>query len=417
VSVPLRLLFIALACSPLAAEAGPARGLHQLCFEDDRVRGGSLVTLACRADDPSITCEHKVPSGWVRTSVTRRGLNELIATYRTPLRANQGGTSWFTFSDGTLRPCTVDLGFPGDGSLVGYTTDESGRVSTGVWFDPGRAPNGPAAFRAVGGGALGAPGKDALPVETNSPAYELPLREGPPYQWFAQRDVQGYTIGLHIEGIQGSALWSLVEWTYARGSVDVLSQATALLPPGRVLVGGGASGSVSYDEVQRGVHHLIDSSPALDLECVRWQHLEKDPFGRCAEWSVRGVLGWNAATRSRHLDQLAAASAHVLSLPETLTIDGLTYDVRTVVTLSESGVDANPAAFVAGLAGEYALTSIGAQVSEQAGPLGSLGSGNFLWAMVPHPLEAGAEVASTDWGGSSQARVTAFAVGVKLVPR
>ena len=62
--------------------------------------------------------------------------------------------------------------------------------------------------------------------------------------------------------------------------------------------------------------------------------------------------------------------------------------------------------------GEYALTGVGASVDWQ-----SYGwAGNMLWKLVPRPDLDGAEAASKDHGYYSPASVTAYALGVKLVP-
>ncbi len=97
---------------------------------------------------------------------------------------------------------------------------------------------------------------------------------------------------------------------------------------------------------------------------------------------------------------------------------GKTFNVQARFVSAASGIAAHPAVDVSGLRGEYALTGIGAAVDwrryDQNG--NQTAAGNLLWKLEPRADLGGASVASKDHILSSPARITGYALGIKLVP-
>lgn len=157
------LLAASMVSSPAAARGA---GHHQICFQSsDGTYTDVVGILRCRADDPAVSCTIAVPAAQTTTAYATVG-NEtsLLATF-----ASSGAfMSTISFSDGVTRACTLEtippnLMAPSYAlpSLLGYTTDSSGLVMTGVWaqswvvFPAVTEAELPVGFRAVGGGASG----------------------------------------------------------------------------------------------------------------------------------------------------------------------------------------------------------------------------------------------------------------------
>jgi len=124
------------------------------------------------------------------------------------------------------------------------------------------------------------------------------------------------------------------------------------------------------------------------------------------------VQGWVAASKDHVNPSPWWVSARVTALPKVLTINGSTFHVETWVSTATSAQLAHPNAS-ATLPGDFALTGVGAFVDWQTSPSPA---GNMVWRLKPRPDINGAEAASKDQWFSSPAAITAYAIGIKLVP-
>jgi hypothetical protein len=100
------------------------------------------------------------------------------------------------------------------------------------------------------------------------------------------------------------------------------------------------------------------------------------------------------------------------TVPKVLTINGNTFHVETFVAEGTGTPAAHPSA-TASLPSDFALTGIGAFVDWKNSPSAF---GNMLWRLKPRSDINGVEAASKDQWFSSPAGITAYAIGMKLVP-
>jgi hypothetical protein len=262
----------------------------------------------------------------------------------------------------------------------------------------------PADFVAVGGGVVGAETPAGALATASYPYLDLELRK-----WTVRtqddiypqpHDNDAYVIGLKIEGLDVYTLRTL--FTNASGLNNPMwvanPSASASVPAGFITLSGGAHGWGPWGNGQ----YLTASYPnVLRNLCRPWP---------CEQ--QYSVTGWTGISKDHGVSVPGNVSPYLFAIKSQFSIGGSTYHVVGSVTAAASAVAEHPSATVAGLPGEYALTGIGAYVDWQ--PYGW--AGNLIWKLLPRPDIAGAEVASKDHGYYSPATITAYAIGIKLVP-
>src|SRR5688572_4536492 len=126
----------------LTTSTAYAAGNHQICFQGPYHQSQPTFVVQCRSDIPGVTCSISAPAPNSGLYVAPAGAST-VRTYQ-----GQIGTTYtasIAFSDGTQRACTTYLagyGYYGPAYakaagataplLVGYTTDESGLLMTGI---------------------------------------------------------------------------------------------------------------------------------------------------------------------------------------------------------------------------------------------------------------------------------------------
>ncbi|HWC17280.1 MAG TPA: hypothetical protein VG498_09700, partial [Terriglobales bacterium] len=216
-------------------------GDHQICYQIPPAYIGSHTIAArfsCRTDGAN------TPGCQVNSVVAAAGSPQVFSFYDENKTWNSddaeavfsgAGTyvGTFTFADSTVRSCTVEIpanysltpnpytGYQ-DRLLIGYSTDESGLVMTGVWQAHSYAAD-PAFqqvvvspdFVAVGGGAEGAEGPSGILVASSihyfgaSQVWQTAVQSNVPTQ---VGSATAWGIGLKIEGINSATLQQIVQF-------------------------------------------------------------------------------------------------------------------------------------------------------------------------------------------------------------
>jgi hypothetical protein len=403
---------------PFPAAAG---SLHQICYRDQtNPLEPNLVSARCRSDLAGVGCTVQVPAGFtlLSSAVSTQGRSEV---YRVP-SATATYHLGFQFTDGTFRGCTVEMGIPPSpwahypqGDLVGYTTDDSGLLMTGVW-SRSTSPSDyaspwivnvevPYDFVVTGGGAAGAEVPNGamlsmVAAQTWSALYPVwssmteELQSADPYLH------ESRAIGIKVEGLTYSDLTARMSITYASsywasGRTPHAAMSVAA-PAGWLAVGGGAS---TNDATPR---FLTASAPIVRQVYPCLKHF-------CRPGLV--VDGWQARSKDHVVSAPGSVAVQLVLIAPELIIFGHRYRVDVAAWAATSSVAQHPSVSVTGAPGTYALTGVGAYVDWE--PYGW--AGNLLWKVLPVPNIAGAEVASKDHTIVSPATVTAYAVGARLV--
>jgi hypothetical protein len=404
-----------------------AAGNHQICYQGPQYNSLPTVVVQCRSDFPGVTCSISVPAGSSGYYPPPAGASTVRAYQGSP------GTSYtatISFSDGTQRTCTTSLaGYYNVGPayarasgatvplLTGYTTDQSGLLTTGIWSSRTRSPlrvqrntvGVPRDFVLVGGGALGTNYPNGALISKMVPTGDLEKRE-----WWVEtqdalvadtHDNETFAIGMKIEGMSVVDLRNLVAWNLA-GTATQTAHPTAQVSPSSgfgAVLGGGAGAYPPYPYTGQ---FLTASSaiPAIYGFCWR---------GVCGESS--GATGWWAESKDHGVSAPGTVTAWVSSMPTSIQVwtpAGMrTFRVETFGRGVVSGVAAHPSIVVSGRSGEFALTGVGASVDWRTHGY----YGNLLWKVVPRADVAGVEASSKDHAYSSPATITGYALGVKLV--
>ena len=398
----------------LVTASGAARaGDHQICYQDQLNSSGYITAIfGCRSDDPNVTCSIDLQGTWVWTPAG--------SVKKVTLPMSGLYTAHMTFSDGTLRPCSVSAldpslgaGAPSLGAtLVGYTTDASGHAMTAVWTHHSNVNaervtqlmRVPWDMVAVGGGVVGVESPYGAVVYKSISNWDADKREwlvGTSDLIYAQpHDNDAYVIGLKIEGADQS-IRSLV--TYQQGAFDPntwLSMPTGSYtkPAGTIALGGGVFG---WDPLGKNQYATASYPNVVQNFCL--------PSG--CEYPYT-VLGWTSTSKDHGVSAPGRVTVDLHTIASDLTIGGAPFHVVGSVVAATSGLAAHPSVVVAGAPGEFALTGIGAYVDWQ-----DYGwAGNLIWKLKPRPDIAGVEVASKDHAWSSPATITGYALGIKLVP-
>jgi hypothetical protein len=442
-------LALAVGCATAGA------GMHQICYEGPpEFKNGAWVPngiFGCAIDGAGSCTINTVSNGMV-SRTNAYPLNQGVAsagTFRYFDFTSSAGTftARMDFFDANSvkvgeRRCTVNAvgvfgstrGAASPGAvLTGFSSDESGLVSTGVWrLQAGvdssyhrLAVQAPADFVAVGGGAMGtnAPAGALITGSTRYATYS-----GDERSWRAITSEVGaaqphravaYVIGMRIEGMHARDLAPLLQTVTATSSPTIAAHnaAQAVQP----VIGGSVVLSGSIEAIADGSNALnmlgqfaTVSAPVIGntLQCQP----TSTGFWKCR--SVPATTGWRVESKDHVVPHAGWVNAQMHALPLTITVAGVSWEVRGKSVSATSAVAAHPAADVSGLRGEYALTGIGATVDwrrfDQFG--NQTAAGSLLWKLEPRADLGGASVASKDHIISSPASVTAHALGIKLVP-
>src|SRR5215831_14805774 len=397
---------------------------HHICYEDAPTTQGGQTTLhgvaACRADDgPCVIAQRSFPNtqspGMVTFSTTDP----------------EASSSWvISFADGSKQTCTVNLSGEGPSAgatLVGYTTDASGLLTTGVWkrrsTERETLPDGksrssqvvvpPGDFVTVGGGVVGAAAADGALVYESWQEVDG-WRGGTVDSAVSQpHDNDTYVIAMNVEGLAADDLTAIMR-DDERVSMTPKTTLTEVAQPMAVVALTG-----DYLPLSGGISTLVPDSTSIDglgafatgsRPMLSWTA----GTGGCDQTKeCVSVAGWSAISKDNGVAAPGTASVRLISIKRNLTIGGEAYHFESNVAIAASMPAGQPGAVVAGKAGEYALSGIGAFVDWQTS---SSASGNLIWQMIPRPDIDGAEVGSRAEGASSPAVITAYALGVKLVP-
>lgn len=434
-------------------------GLHQICYEGPPQFQGSrwvsTVIAGCALDSAG-SCTI-APS---TTDLTRR-------SSASPLDQGVQSTGTFAYfdarysvspyyyevkvrffdSNGTQideRPCQVSTvgtvtGAPtGQASpgalLTGFSTDVSGRVTTGVWqlTAPTDAPwrrmtvKVPGDFVAVGGGAMGVETPIGALIMQSTRA-NIP---GDVRSWQVGTSEAGgaaqahrttaYVIGMRIRDVEPATLVSLLEVATAtspRITSTPVAQTMQSVIGGNVILSGGIDAAADSSNAGNLIGQFAtQSAPVIGdaLGCT-----EVNGIFQCI--AIRAATGWRVASKDHVISHPGTVSVKMLALPTAITIttpgSTTTWEVRGGFVSATSAVAAHPAIDVGGLRGEYALTGIGATSNWRPNKFGDqLVAGNLLWKLQPRADLGGASVAAKDHIISSPASITGYALGIKLVP-
>jgi hypothetical protein len=431
-SVRARMPLLALLAVPAAGWAAD----HQICYQlppqpYSNNQSAIIARFVCRTDgvNPAgCTISGVQPvAGQPLASFT--DLNKTPSSDEAEAVLNSAGTYVGTvkFTDGTVRNCTVEVPLayslkPTLGTqnrlVQGFTTDVSGLVTTGVWMATS-APADPAFqevavppdFVAVGGGVVGAEGPNGVMV-TSSQHDNGNLGPAGPQLWStgvhsnvpAQTgSATAYAIGLKIQGISRASLQQMVAWPVTQTAPPgvphptLTLMTTASYTPNNIAIGGGVQANQASTPLGQ---YVTQSVPVTSQQCYANNTCEQV------------VTGWSVASKDHINPSPWWIIAQLTTLPKTLMIGGAPWHVETWVSNATSAVLPHPSTGVS-LPPDFALTAVGAVANWQTSPTAA---GNLLWDLKPRPDIDGVEAASKDESIPSPASLTAYAIGMKLVP-
>jgi hypothetical protein len=433
-------LLAAMACTAASAR------FHHICYED--VPDGKTVRMivGCQDDAGKVCTVTALSPGVGLDAQYLQGWHPRVApgVPFTPFTfvgsgSGAGGTMSFSikFDDGTTsgltRFCTVSargtLSSPSgasNGVLTGFSSDESGRVSTGAWrvtMDGSIASLAvPGDFIVSGGGfeSTSSPGDPSfLRVAQAAPAVLQAIPPAGPNApitfWWDRRawladgrtaaakaapSTTAHVIGLRIEGLDMA--FDLVKdlaFDAAFGGSSLAPAAVAVpTSPDRVILGGEVeANSTGRSRVGQLVTGTAGEAGLQHALCtVQWMP-QPCPVPTARSWRVKSNASPLAGT----------VSALVMSLPPTITVQGKTWEVRSRLVTAGSARQFNPSAVASGLRGRYAVTGVGAMLRGQ--PVMTR-----LSAVVPR-LDVGGAAAAAGSTLQELASIQASAVGVRLV--
>jgi hypothetical protein len=431
----------------LLIAASASAGNHQICYQIPPIAGFTTITarFACRTDGANTPgCQIT----GVQANTPGTSVSSFFGVSQTPSSAESEATvsgpgvyvGNISFSDGTARTCTLEVpasaylkansGFQLR-TLLGFNTDESGRVMTGVWQSTSAAADQafvevvvPPDFVAVGGGAEGTESPYGTLVNESIHYYYMEQswlaaahNNTPPGVAPQISPVIGWGIGLKIEGVNRTTLRQIVQWpgagSYVTSGSSSESNPTATYttnmyggvdklgyPQSLAAIAGGVEAQHATSPIGQ---YAYESRPLFFNQCFT--------SGACE----RVVRGWTASSKDHVNSSPWWVTAQMTTVPKELTINGTVFHVETWVSNATSAVAAHPSVSAALPAG-YALTGIGAFVDWQHPPAGYVAGGNLLWRLKPRPDINGMEAASKDHWIPSPAAITGYAIGMKLVP-
>lgn len=186
--------------------------------------------------------------------------------------------------------------------------------------------------------------------------------------------VRAWAIGLRVQGLSAAQLRAQIFTSNATSNYAAHPDATASLPAGYVLLGGGFRANWS------GVGSLGTASAPV------------------------AANGWRARAKDHGQSSPATVTAYAIGLPASIAGIG---SFESAIASSLSGYAAHPSTSAGTLSG-YALSGCGAFVNWS-------GAGNLLWKIKPVGTGAtsGCEVASKDHRTSSPASIYGYAIGLR----
>jgi hypothetical protein len=172
---------------------------------------------------------------------------------------------------------------------------------------------------------------------------------------------------------------------------------TASYTPNNIAIGGGVQANQASTPLGQ---YVTQSVPVTSQQCYANNTCEQV------------VTGWSVASKDHINPSPWWIIAQLTTLPKTLMIGGAPWHVETWVSNATSAVLPHPSTGVS-LPPDFALTAVGAVANWQTSPTAA---GNLLWDLKPRPDIDGVEAASKDESIPSPASLTAYAIGMKLVP-
>jgi hypothetical protein len=369
----------------LAASAASA-GMHQICYEgisQTKADGTSVPTgiFGCSMDGGTCTITR---GAYVTPSAFEQAL-------KTSIDSSLFATNTFAFFDfpnvatftATIdffraatkvatRVCSVNVqgnigsDVPGNASggaiLSGFSTDASGLVTTGVWtlvataaFDHNELTViTPHDFVVVGGGAMAVNEPDGAFI--SKATYDDGAHA--PRSWIAGTSDGGgiiqlhnttaFAIGMRIEGMDGTAV--PIQLAASSGPTKRSAPIQVMSASGRVVLGGGIAAVASNSSALAGPgqYATIDSPlTATRLQCT----YNAGGAPHCAKGVV--AVGWRAASTDFIVSRPGSATVQMLTLPNSISVNGVDFDVVGKVIFATAIKSAKNAAIdVRGLRGE-----------------------------------------------------------------
>ena len=161
-----------------------------------------------------------------------------------------------------------------------------------------------------------------------------------------------------------------------------------------------------------------NASPNLLGQYVTVSAPLHDPCPTAEGCKLPPIKGWRVESKDHPITtpHPGTVDTALLGIASSITVDGTAYRVIGRYAMATSAMAAHPSIDVS-LPG-YALTGIGAAVAWRDAPpkYGTPPAGNLVWKLEPRPDLSGATVTSKDHGLQSPAAITAYALGIKLVP-
>jgi hypothetical protein len=417
-------------------------GQHHICYEAEKATTQSLpeAVWGCRDDAGGYCVIHTPQYGTSIGSAVPGHPPGTFGVFRFP-SSGSSYTAQIDFYQAAGAPngtrfCTVNTLGPYSGrgaatvgsTLVGFTSDASGLVTTGVWklqsatigsFHHSVNLEVPADFVAVGGGAVGQEWPLGALVRRSGRSDWIGSGSGNRGWTASTADLlvsdphrtTAYAIGMRIQGMHARDLGPLIKVVNQNAASGVGLQPTsvATAPPPKVIgsfvaLSGGVMATANTSNLIG--QYVTVTAPTLPAPCI--------PGKKCI---VSPITEWRVESTAHMGGTPGTVSTQMIGLPTSLLVGSVPFNVEWKYVSATSAVTAHPAVNVAGLDG-YALTGIGASVF----PLLSLPPapptpGNLIWKLEPRPDLLGASVASKDHVQSSPASITGYALGIKLVPQ
>jgi hypothetical protein len=271
------------------------------------------------------------------------------------------------------------------GEQLNTFNDSSGRVTVGVFrrvgapaqhhFDEGADP--PEDWVAIGGGAVAVEGPPGALLTASYPNGDLTAWLGSSKDHVDPQAhvLTTYAIGMRIAGMSREQLLGAIHISTGDSGAAPHPEATATLPDGFVLVGGGAK--VEWT----GAGNLLTASfPSTDRS-------------------------WTARSKDHEESSPANIRAYAIGLRENLPIGR----VQAAIVPQDSGAAPHPSA-VADMTDGFALTGGGADVHWT-------GAGNLLWRLEPTTSTANQEfrASAKDHDVPDPSSMTVFALGIRII--
>jgi hypothetical protein len=337
----------------LTASMAYAAGHHQICYQGPPVGNPAepTVVVECRTDVPLASCTASLPGSttWSGSGSSVPGANRITTFKVTP---NARHTAIVEFTDGTRRECSTAVGYaesaydawnafavtghlnpfaPTAPRLLGYMTDESGLLMSGVWSSsttlpsstviaPQAAPKNtihvPRDFIVVGGGAVGSRFPNgALLTDMDlswpdvSRGSQWNVRTEDSAQFGERHTVEALAIAIKIEGVTWMQLAGvLMRYTGQWSPVAAHPKVQVMPPAGHVVIGGSATARVETGQFGQ---FLTASIPVPAIHGLCWG-------GTCGD--NRGAIGWYGAAKDHAISAPGRVWVWLVSIAESIEV-------------------------------------------------------------------------------------------------